>query len=317
VKPRPRYRYNAGRPRRGPGAAFAYHPAYEPAAPPAGFPAGRSAATLAALRELWPAERGGWLEPQPPRPADISDLLLVHDPAYVAAVLEARVPAEIERRIGFAVTPEVAMRARLSVGGTLAATFSAMLSGRGVNLAGGAHHARPDGGAGYCVFNDLAIAARWVLGEVYQRVLVIDLDVHQGDGTAACLADVPGAFTFSIHAEKNYPARKARSDFDIALPDETGDAAYLDALAGGLKAAFACARPQLVLVQAGVDVHRDDRLGRLSLTDAGLVARSEMVRDACLAAGVPLAATMGGGYGDDMAGVGRRHALALMALFEP
>jgi acetoin utilization deacetylase AcuC-like enzyme len=246
-------------------------------------------------------------------PAGRGNLLRVHRADYVDAVLEARVPPAIERRIGFPITPEMATRAQLAVGGTIAAVGQALSEGVGINLAGGAHHAMPEGGAGYCVFNDLAVAAAWALDGLIERLLVVDLDVHQGDGTAMCLAEVPGAFTFSIHAEKNFPARKARSDRDVALPDGTGDDAYLDALAAELPGLFDAARPDLVLVQAGVDVHADDRLGRLALTDAGIAARSALVRHACRAAGVPMAATMGGGY-DDPARLGQRHAMALMHL---
>ncbi|WP_448580370.1 histone deacetylase family protein [Thermaurantiacus sp.] len=288
---------------------FVFHQGYDPPGAPSGFPTGRTAAALAALRAHWPD-----LAPSKPMPAGRHNLLRVHAAGYVDAVLEARVPLAIERRIGFPVTPQMAARAELAVGGTIAAVGLALCEGLGINLAGGAHHAMPDGGAGYCVFNDLAVAAAWALDGLIERLLVIDLDVHQGDGTAVCLADVPGAFTFSLHAEKNFPARKARSSRDVALPDGTGDAAYLETLAAELPGLFDAARPDLVLVQAGVDVHAGDRLGRLALTDAGIAQRSALVRDACRAAGVPMAATMGGGYGDDPAIVGQRHAMALMHL---
>lgn len=288
---------------------FVFHPGY--VAPlPAGhrFPMRKYAAVRDALAGAAPAVR--IVEPE----AVGRDLLLaVHGPDYVEAVLSARVAPHVARRIGFPVTAEVARRAVLSVGGTLEAVRLARDGGFAANLAGGSHHAMPDSGAGYCVFNDLAVAA---LAEVRagRRVLVVDLDVHQGDGTAVCLAGVEGAFTFSIHAERNFPARKAASDLDIGLADGCDDTAYLAALAAGLRQAFARARPDLVLVQAGVDVHGDDALGRLALTDAGLVERSRLVRAACARAGVPMAATLGGGYGGDLAALGRRHALALLAL---
>ncbi|WP_448582396.1 histone deacetylase family protein [Thermaurantiacus sp.] len=288
---------------------FVFHPGYG-AGLPAGhrFPIGKHQAVQEALADALPEAR--FVEPAP---AAREALLAVHSDSYVEAVLSAQVDKAVERRIGFPVTAEVAKRARLVVGGTLSAVRLARDLGFAANLAGGSHHAMPDAGAGYCVFNDLAVAA---VAEVRasRRVLVVDVDVHQGDGTAVCLAGVEGAFTFSIHAERNFPARKAASDLDIGLPDGCGDEAYLEALAGGLRAAFARARPDLVLVQAGVDVHGADALGRLCLTDAGLVERSRMVRKVCAAAGVPVAATLGGGYGGDLAALGRRHALALLAL---
>jgi acetoin utilization deacetylase AcuC-like enzyme len=228
-------------------------------------------------------------------------------------VLAADVPREIERRIGLPVTPAVAMRARLSVGGTYAAARHALASGFAATAAGGSHHAMPAGGAGYCVFNDLALAARRLLaGGHAASVLIIDLDVHQGDGTAVCLAGEPRAYSFSVHAEKNFPVRKARSSRDVPLADGTGDDAYLEVLARELPPLFEAARPAIVLFQAGVDPHADDRLGRLALSDAGLQARDAMVAAACRARGVPLASTLGGGYGDP-AVVGARHARGLVA----
>lgn len=288
---------------------FVFHEAYA-AALPAGrrFPGGKHRAVRDAVAAAVPGARF-----HEPEPVGRDALLLVHGEAYVDAVLAARVPAPLERRIGLPVTAEVARRARLSVGGTLAAAALARATGFAANLAGGAHHAMPDAGAGWCVLNDLAVAAI-AEARAGRRVLVVDLDVHQGDGTAQCLAGVEGAFTFSIHAEKNFPARKAVSDLDVGLPDGCGDDAYMEALERGLAMAFRAARPALVLVQAGVDVHEGDALGRLALSDAGLRERSRLVRAACLAAGVPVAATLGGGYGPDVGVLARRHALALLAL---
>jgi len=247
-------------------------------------------------------------------------ILGVHVAAYADAVLAAAVDPAIERRIGFAVTPEIARRSRLSVGGTWAAATHALAHGFAANVAGGSHHAMPNSGAGYCVLNDLAITAAGLLAQRrVRRVLVIDLDVHQGDGTAVCLAPHAreqggGAFAFSIHAERNFPARKARSSRDVALPDGVGDQRYLETLAAELPGLFAAARPDLVLVQAGVDPHADDRLGRLALSDEGLVARDGLVRAACLRAGVPFAATLGGGYDPDVVRLGLRHARSLLTL---
>jgi acetoin utilization deacetylase AcuC-like enzyme len=255
-----------------------------------------------------------------PEEAPRALLLGVHDGGYVDAVLAASVPAAIERRIGFEVTPAVARRSLLSVGGTWAAAQAALATGFAANVAGGSHHAMPDGGAGYCVLNDLAVTAAGLLdGGQVSRLLILDLDVHQGDGTAVCLASRSfdgrrGAFTFSIHGERNFPHRKARSSRDVGLPDGTGDDPYLAALAAELPALFETVRPELVMVQAGVDAHADDRLGRLALSDAGLLAREQMVRAACVTAGVPLLATLGGGYDADVVRLGARHAAGLLAL---
>jgi acetoin utilization deacetylase AcuC-like enzyme len=166
-----------------------------------------------------------------------------------------------------------------------------------VNLAGGTHHAFADAGAGYCVFNDAAVAARAMQSEGrVQRIAIIDCDVHQGDGTAAIFTGDPTVFTFSIHGAHNFPFRKQQSDLDIALPDATGDTAYLDALEWGVRQVFAIARPDLVIYLAGADPYYDDRLGRLSLTKAGLAERDRLVFSYCRAAGVPVAVTMAGGY---------------------
>lgn len=239
----------------------------------------------------------------------------VHEPAYVEEVLSCTVPRDKERRIGFPVTERVARRAQLSPGGTWLAARLALAHGYAANAAGGSHHALADTGAGYCVFNDLAIAAHRLLEEGdARRVLIVDLDVHQGDGTAALLAGRPDIFTFSIHAEKNFPVRKARSSLDIALPDATGDDAYMAALAAHLPAILDDFAPDLILYQAGVDPHRDDRLGRLALSDEGIVARDRFVMAAARRRGVPLTSVLGGGYGEDRMAVARRHVRSIIAL---
>jgi acetoin utilization deacetylase AcuC-like enzyme len=249
-----------------------------------------------------------------PEPLHRRWAVAAHDPAYVDAVFAARVPPDRERRIGFAVTPRVALRARLAAEGTSLAARLALEHGFAANGAGGSHHAGPDGGAGYCVLNDLAIAALRLLAlGAVRRVAIVDLDVHQGDGTARILAGVDSAFTLSIHAERNFPARKARSDLDVALPDGVADAAYLDALDAALSAMFDRGRPDLILYQAGVDPHAGDRLGRLALSDDGLEARDRMVMRAARSRGVPLASVLGGGYGDPDA-IARRHAATILAL---
>ncbi|WP_062116939.1 MULTISPECIES: histone deacetylase family protein [Sphingobium] len=241
----------------------------------------------------------------------------VHDPAYVEEVATLNVPSEKERRIGFPVTDRVMRRSMLSPGGTWAAAKLAMAHGYAANAAGGSHHALYDGGAGYCVFNDLAIAANRLIAEGdARRILILDLDVHQGDGTAQLLAGRDDIFTLSIHAEKNFPVRKAVSSLDIALADGVGDGEYMAALMDVLPDTLDSFAPDLILYQAGVDPHADDRLGRLSLTDAGLEARDRAVMREARRRGVPLASTMGGGYGEDRIAVARRHAACMVRLAE-
>jgi acetoin utilization deacetylase AcuC-like enzyme len=259
--------------------------------------------------------RNGPLVEHLPEAMPVRWLEAAHDPAYVAAVLAAAVSPEIERRIGFAVTLEVARRAVLSPGGTWSAAKLALEHGYAANAAGGSHHALPDTGAGFCVFNDLAVAALRLLGEGdVRRVLIVDLDVHQGDGTAVILVGREDVATLSLHAEKNFPVRKARSTVDVGLADGTGDADYLGALAPALDAMIDQFRPTLILYQAGVDVHAEDKLGRLALTDQGIAARDAIVAGRARSLGIPLASSMGGGYGDDVSAVAARHAATMRTL---
>ena len=239
----------------------------------------------------------------------------VHDADYVGEVLSAQVPREKERRIGFPVTDTVARRAQAVPGGTWLAASLALEHGFAANTAGGSHHALAATGAGYCVFNDLAIAAvRLVEEGIVTRVAVVDVDVHQGDGTASLLAGRPGIATYSIHAAKNFPVRKAVSTLDVPLPDGTGDDAYLATLEDTLAPFLDEMRPEIILYQAGVDPFADDRLGRLSLTLDGLARRERLVAGLALARGIPLASTVGGGYGDDTLAIARRHVGAILTL---
>jgi acetoin utilization deacetylase AcuC-like enzyme len=261
------------------------------------------------------AEAGAEIETHVPGPMEREWIARVHTPAYTDAVLASAVDPLIERRIGFPVTPRVTRRSVLSAGGTYGAARLALSRGYAANAAGGSHHALADTGAGYCVLNDLAIAAARLLAEgQVHRIAIVDLDVHQGDGTAALLVDEPRVLTYSVHAEKNFPARKAVSDIDVALPDGTGDAAYLDALARTLPPALERFRPDLVLYQAGVDCHVDDKLGRLALTDSGLAARDRFVMGTARRFGAALASVLGGGYGTDRMAVARRHAATIVTL---
>ena len=242
-------------------------------------------------------------------PAGDGELALVHTPHYVASVAEGLLDAAAERAIGFPWSPQMVERARRSVGATIAAARTALAEGVAANLAGGTHHAHADRGAGWCVFNDVAVAARLMQAEWHRarrallRVLVVDLDVHQGDGTAAIFADDPTVFTFSMHGAKNFPARKATSDLDVELPDGCADAEYLAALDRALEVVWqrhGAARPGLAFYLAGADPHEHDRLGRLRLTAAGLAERDRRVLAALRERRVPVALTMAGGYGRDI-----------------
>ena len=250
-----------------------------------------------------------------PQPCPREWLEAVHDPEYVEQVFTQTVPPEKERRIGFPVTAHIAQRVAHTNGGTWLAAQLAMRHGYGANSAAGSHHALHDTGAGYCVFNDLAITANRLLAEGdARRVLIVDLDVHQGDGTAALTADQDDIFTFSMHCESNFPVRKARSSLDIALADGTGDQQYMAALADALPRVLDDFAPDMVLYQAGVDPHWDDRLGRLALSDAGLEARDRLVLRAARGRGLPVASALGGGYGRDPSPVAARHAASMLAM---
>ena len=241
--------------------------------------------------------------------ASDGELALVHLPTYVRAVSEGLLSAEQERKIGFPWSERMAERSRRSVGATIAAARAALAEGVAANLAGGTHHAHADHGSGYCVFNDVAVAARLMQAEWHRRerrllrVLVIDLDVHQGDGTARIFSDDPTVFTLSLHGARNFPVRKASSDLDVELGDGCLDAPYLEALDGALSEVWARhgdSPPGLVFYLAGADPHEGDRLGRLKLSDAGLAARDRCVLDALRSRRIPVALSMAGGYGRDL-----------------
>ncbi len=246
--------------------------------------------------------------------ATAAQLEAVHDPRYLAALATGVLERSAQRRIGFDCTPALAERCRLETGGTIRTVALALANGLACNAAGGTHHAHRDFGAGYCLINDLAVATRWALDVAgVHRVLIIDLDVHQGDGTAALLAEEPRAFTFSMHCEKNFPARKARSDLDIGLVRGLDDDGYLAELSAVLPWLLDTVAPDLVLYDAGVDVHGGDRLGHLALTDAGIAARDATVLRACRQRGIATAAVIGGGYDRDLSVLAARHALLFKA----
>ncbi|MEM1345365.1 MAG: histone deacetylase [Pseudomonadota bacterium] len=252
-------------------------------------------------------ERGRYLAPTP---ANAGMLARAHDPGYVERVLGGGLRPEEIRRIGLPGNPRVARRARLAAAGTVLATWMAIEHGIAANSAGGAHHACRAGGAGFCTFNDVGVAVAALLAKGGpQPVLIVDCDVHQGDGTARLFAEEPRVFTFSLHAARNYPAEKARSDLDVGLADGTGDATYLGALAAGLERALAAAAPKIVYYNAGVDVFAEDRLGRLSLTPEGIRARDALVIETVRRRGLPLVCVIGGGYDDDPARLAAHHAI--------
>ncbi|MEP6731434.1 MAG: histone deacetylase [bacterium] len=233
-----------------------------------------------------------------PSAATDDDLRLVHDADYIARFNSGTLdPLEI-RRIGFPWSPELVERSRRAVGGTIAATRHALMHGIAMNLAGGTHHAFPDHGEGFCVYNDVAIAIRMLQREgLVRRAAVIDLDVHQGNGTHAIFAGDTSVYTFSMHGGKNYPFHKVAGSLDVELADRTGDDEYLSLLIASLPVVLTAAAPDLVVYIAGADPHEGDALGRLSLTFDGLARRDAYVMSQCREVGIPIAITIGGGYG--------------------
>ncbi|MBN2548350.1 MAG: histone deacetylase [Anaerolineales bacterium] len=230
-------------------------------------------------------------------PASDEQLMLVHQPDYVRRVSQGLLTEKEMRRIGFPWSPEMVERSRRSVGATIAACRAALADGMAANLGGGTHHAYPDHGEGYCVFNDVAVAARLMqLEGRVQRVVILDCDVHQGNGTAAIFASDPSVFTFSVHGAKNFPFHKEKGSLDIALPDGSGDEAFLDAVSWGTAQALQAADADLAFYIAGADPYSGDRLGRMAVTKEGLEQRDCLVLGQCLSAGLPVVIVMGGGY---------------------
>jgi acetoin utilization deacetylase AcuC-like enzyme len=231
------------------------------------------------------------------QPATDEEILRAHDRSYLERLVAGRLTVKEIRRIGLPWSPELVTRARHAVGGTIAACRAALEDGLAVNLAGGTHHAFRDHGQGYCLLNDVVIAARAMVAEGRARqVLIVDCDVHQGNGTAAIAQGDPSILTFSIHSESNFPLFKEQSDLDTALPDGTGDEEYLAALQAGLADILGRADGELAIYLAGADPFREDRLGHLALTKDGLARRDRLVLARCRDAGLAVAVVMAGGY---------------------
>lgn len=243
---------------------------------------------------------------QQAEPASDGELALVHTPEYIQAVAQGRLSAQMQREIGFPWSAQMVERSRRSTGATVMAARVAMREGIAANLAGGTHHAYADRGGGFCVFNDAAVAARLMQAEWFRQhkrslsVAIIDLDVHQGNGTARIFANDDSVFTLSLHGERNFPFAKESSDFDIALPDDCGDGPYLEALEQALQTLASRFDPGLVIYLAGADPHEGDRLGRLRLSFDALEARDRRVMDWAWQRRIPLAFAMAGGYGRDL-----------------
>ena len=236
-----------------------------------------------------------------PEPASDEQLLLAHTPEYLAKVIEGTLTEKEIRRMGFPWSPELVERSRRSVGGSIAACRAALQDGYSVNLGGGTHHAYPDHGEGFCVFNDVAVAVRAVQAQkLASQAVIIDTDVHQGNGTAAIFKGDPSVYTFSIHGEKNFPFHKEAGRLDIALPDKSGDADFLEALYRGTRKSLEESHADLAIYLAGADPYVGDRLGRLAVTKDGLAERDRIVFDLCERYRLPVAVVMGGGYARDI-----------------
>lgn len=245
---------------------------------------------------------------QPPA-IDISQLLLTHTAGYWSDLEAQSLPAKAIRKIGFPMTSALVNRGRHIAMGTLQCARYALEFGVAMNTAGGTHHAFANHGEGFCVFNDFAIAANILLAEkTVEQILIVDLDVHQGNGTANIFQNDPRVFTFSMHGEKNYPLRKEQSDLDVGLPDGLSDAPYLTLLENHLETLLQSVQPDLVFYLSGVDVLSTDKLGRLGMTRQGCKDRDRMVFKTCKSAGIPVAVSMGGGYSDRLTDLIEAHA---------
>jgi len=254
---------------------------------------------------------------QIPRAATYAEIIRAHDPVYIHRLQNGELSAKEIRRVGLPWSPEIVRRARYSAGATIEACRAALEEGIAVNLGGGTHHAFSDHGQGYCWLNDSGIASRAIQAEgLAGNILIIDCDVHQGNGTAAIVQNDPTIFTFSIHGKNNFPYHKEKSDLDVELADGTEDAAYLNALENGLAASMQNFKADLVIYLAGADPYHDDRFGRLALTKAGLAQRDRLVFRHLDQAGLPVAVTMAGGYAPNVQDTVDIHFQTVLAALE-
>ena len=285
-----------------------YHPEYV-APMPAGhrFPMAKFRLLFEYLQQTEFAHQLAFFQPQFP---SLKTLQQVHTTEYVQGYCQGTLNAKQIRRIGLPWSQALARRTQIAVGGTILTAQLALQRGLACNTAGGTHHAYPDYGSGFCIFNDLAVTAKTLLAAgLVKQILIVDLDVHQGDGTAWIFRDTRSVFTFSMHCDSNFPYRKQQSDCDVSLPDGLDDDGYLQILANHLSPLLAQVQPDLVLYDAGIDVHMGDRLGKLALTDQGLYRRERLVLGECWARKIPVAAVIGGGYAHDLPALVTRHAL--------
>jgi acetoin utilization deacetylase AcuC-like enzyme len=245
-----------------------------------------------------------------PRQADWSDLRRVHTEGYLSRLARGTLSDRAERRMGLPWSKRLVYRSRLAVQGTINAAFMALTDGVAANLAGGTHHAFPDHGEGFCVLNDVAVAIRVLQTACWaRRILIVDLDVHQGNANAAFFADAPEVFTFSMHGEKNYPFEKPPSSLDVPLADATTDATYLATLRTHLSDTLDAVQPDLVFYLGGIDVAQDDRFGRMALTREGLYARDHYVLTQIRARNLPVVLLLSGGYADTPEATADLHAI--------
>jgi acetoin utilization deacetylase AcuC-like enzyme len=292
-----------------------YHPDYVAPLPPEHrFPMPKFGKIYELLRREGIATADQFYLPQIATPQLLEQ---VHTPDYIRAFCAGSLEPKALRRIGLPWSETLVKRSCTAVGGTILTAQLALKYGLACNTAGGTHHAFADYGSGFCIFNDLAVAARTMQTQgLARKILIVDLDVHQGDGTAVIFQGDPTVFTFSMHCQANFPFRKQQSDVDAPLPEEMADEVYLQTLAAYLPDLLAGFNPDLVLYDAGVDPHQADQLGKLALTDEGLFQRDRFVLESCLSRGYPVATVVGGGYDKDVQALARRHILLHRAASE-
>ncbi|MBW4505807.1 MAG: histone deacetylase [Scytonematopsis contorta HA4267-MV1] len=292
-----------------------YHPDYVAPLPPGHrFPMPKFQMLYELLLHDKVAQAEQFYLPQHPEQELIE---LVHTPEYVKAYREGTLDPKAQRRIGLPWSSALVNRTLVAVGGTILTASLALQYGLACNTAGGTHHAFPSYGSGFCIFNDLAIASRVLQKQgLVEKILIVDLDVHQGDGTAFIFQEDKSVFTFSMHCEINFPGTKQKSDLDVPLQEGMEDDTYLQTLARYLPDLLSEIKPDLVLYDAGVDPHIADKLGKLALTDTGIYRREMQVLTTCVGAGYPVGCVIGGGYADDMKSLVWRHSLIHRAASE-